>query len=88
VSILKEKIGKAVKETGIRQITIGGGVAANSELRDTLTETAKRKGWKVFIPERKFTTDNAAMIAGAGYYKYLKGEFAAMDLAPDARLKF
>jgi N6-L-threonylcarbamoyladenine synthase len=88
VSILIEKIGKAVKETGIRQITIGGGVAANSELRDTLTETAKRKGWKVFIPERKFTTDNAAMIAGAGYYKYLKGEFAAMDLAPDARLKF
>ena len=88
VSILIEKIGKAVKETGIRQITIGGGVAANSELRDTLTETAKRRGWKVFIPERKFTTDNAAMIAGAGYYKYLKGEFAAMDLAPDARLKF
>ena len=88
VSILIEKIGKAVKETGIRQITIGGGVAANSELRDTLTETAKRKGWKVFIPERKFTTDNASMIAGAGYYKYLKGEFAAMDLAPDARLKF
>ena len=88
VSILIEKIGKAVKETGIRQITIGGGVAANSELRDTLTETAKRKGWKVFIPERKFTTDNAAMIAGTGYYKYLKGEFAAMDLAPDARLKF
>jgi len=88
VSILIEKLAKAVKETGIRQITIGGGVAANSELRDTLTETAKRRGWKVFIPERKFTTDNAAMIAGAGYYKYLKGEFAAMDLAPDARLKF
>jgi len=88
VSILIEKLSKAVKETGIRQITIGGGVAANSELRDTLTETAKRRGWKVFIPERKFTTDNAAMIAGAGYYKYLKGEFAAMDLAPDARLKF
>lgn len=88
VSILIEKLANAVKETGIRQITIGGGVAANSELRDTLAETAKRRGWKVFIPERKFTTDNAAMIAGAGYYKYLKGEFAAMDLAPDARLKF
>ena len=88
VSILIGKLAKAVKETGIRQITIGGGVAANSELRDTLAETAKRRGWKVFIPERKFTTDNAAMIAGAGYYKYQKGEFAAMDLAPDARLKF
>ncbi|MBR4326115.1 MAG: tRNA (adenosine(37)-N6)-threonylcarbamoyltransferase complex transferase subunit TsaD [Bacteroidales bacterium] len=88
VSILIDKLAKAVKETGIREITIGGGVAANSELRDTLVATAKKRGWKVFIPERKFTTDNAAMIAGAGYYKYLKGEFAAMDLAPDARLKF
>lgn len=88
VSILIEKLAKAVKQTGIRQITIGGGVAANSELRDTLSATAKKRGWKVFIPERKYTTDNAAMIAGAGYYKYLKGEFATMDLAPDARLKF
>lgn len=88
VSILIDKLKKAVKETGIKQITIGGGVAANQELRDTLSETAKRMGWEVFIPERKYTTDNAAMIAGAGYYKYLKGEFASMDLAPDARLKF
>lgn len=88
VSILIEKLAKAVKQTGIRQITIGGGVAANSELRDTLSATAKKRGWKVFIPERKYTTDNAAMIAGAGYYKYLKGEFATMDMAPDARLKF
>ncbi len=88
VSILIDKLAKAVKQTGIRQITIGGGVAANSELRDTLTEVARRRGWTVFIPERKYTTDNAAMIAGAGYYKYLRGEFASMDLAPDARLKF
>ena len=88
ISILIEKLKKAVKQTGIKQITIGGGVAANSELRDTLTLTAQKEGWEVFIPERKFTTDNAAMIAGAGYYKYLKGEFASMDLAPDARLKF
>jgi len=88
ISILIDKLKKAVKQTGIKQITIGGGVAANSELRDTLTETAKRCGWEVFIPERKYTTDNAAMIAGAGYFKYQKGEFATMDLAPDARLKF
>ncbi len=88
ISILIEKLDKAVKQTGIRTITIGGGVAANSELRDTLTQTAKKKGWRVFIPERKYTTDNAAMIAGAGYYKYLRGEFATMDIAPDARLKF
>jgi N6-L-threonylcarbamoyladenine synthase len=88
IDILITKLDKAVKQTGIREITIGGGVAANSELRDTLVETAKRKKWKVFIPERKYTTDNAAMIAGAGYYKYLKGEFATMDLGPDARLKF
>ena len=88
INILIEKLDKAVKETGIKQITIGGGVAANSELRDTLTETAQKRGWKVFIPERKYTTDNAAMIAGAGYFKFLKHEFASMDLAPDARLKF
>lgn len=88
ISILIDKIKKAVKETGIRQITIGGGVAANSELRDTLTLTAQKYGWEVFIPERKFTTDNAAMIAGAGYFKFFKHEFASMDLAPDARLKF
>ncbi len=88
VSILIDKLAKAVKQTGITQITIGGGVAANSELRDTLTEVARRRKWTVYIPERKYTTDNAAMIAGAGYYKYLRGEFASMDLAPDARLKF
>ena len=88
ISILTDKVKKAVKETGITRITIGGGVAANSELRDTLSETAKKCGWTVFIPERKYTTDNAAMIAGAGYYKFLKNEFSSMDLAPDARLKF
>lgn len=88
VTILIDKLSKAVKETGITQITIGGGVAANGELRDTLQYTANKRGWTVFIPERKYTTDNAAMIAGAGYFKYLKGEFASMDLAPDARLKF
>lgn len=88
ISILIEKLSKAVKQTGINRITIGGGVAANSELRNTLQQTADKKGWQVFIPERKYTTDNAAMIAGAGYFKYLKGEFATMDIAPDARLKF
>jgi N6-L-threonylcarbamoyladenine synthase len=88
ISVLIDKLKKAVKETGIRQITIGGGVAANSELRDTLSATADKLGWEVFIPERKYTTDNAAMIAGAGYFKYLKNEFASMELSPDARLKF
>lgn len=88
INILIDKLKKAVKETGIRQITIGGGVAANSGLRDTLAEAAKKYGWEVFIPERKYTTDNAAMIAGAGYFKFLEGKFTTMDIAPDARLKF
>ena len=87
-SILIEKLVAAVEQTGIRQITIGGGVAANSELRQVLKFVAKRYGWKVYIPERKYTTDNAAMIAGAGYYKFLKKEFVDMSIAPDARLKF
>ena len=87
-SILIEKLVAAVEQTGINRITIGGGVAANSELRQVLKFEAKRYGWKVYIPERKYTTDNAAMIAGAGYYKFLKKEFVGMDIAPDARLKF
>ncbi|MBR2888360.1 MAG: tRNA (adenosine(37)-N6)-threonylcarbamoyltransferase complex transferase subunit TsaD, partial [Bacteroidales bacterium] len=87
-SILIEKLVADVEQTGINRITIGGGVAANSELRQVLKFEAKRYGWKVYIPERKYTTDNAAMIAGAGYYKFLKKEFVGMDIAPDARLKF
>jgi len=88
IDILADKIKKAVKLTGIKEITIGGGVAANSGLRNKMIELGQKYKWKVHIPERKFTTDNAAMIGITGYYKYLKNEFASLDIAPKARLVF
>ncbi|MBU8892500.1 MAG: tRNA (adenosine(37)-N6)-threonylcarbamoyltransferase complex transferase subunit TsaD [Bacteroidales bacterium] len=88
VEILMDKLEKAVKQTGIRQIAIAGGVSANSGLQKSLIERAKTFGWETFIPEFKFTTDNAAMIGITGYYKYLKKEFASQDIAPMARLPY
>ncbi len=87
VDILMEKLKNAVKLTGITEIAIGGGVSANSELRNTLTELGKKHNWTVHIPEFKFTTDNAAMIAISGYYKFLNGEFAPLSISPMARMK-
>nr|MCR5245546.1 tRNA (adenosine(37)-N6)-threonylcarbamoyltransferase complex transferase subunit TsaD [Bacteroidales bacterium] len=74
IDILIDKLVKAVKQTGIREVTIGGGVSANSGLRTRLAEEGAKRGWNVYLPEFKFTTDNAAMIAIAGYYHYLAGE--------------
>ena len=88
VEILIGKLKKAIRNTGIRQVTIGGGVAANSELRETIVIEAKKNRFQVFVPERKFTTDNAAMIAIVGYFKYLKKDFAEHDITPLARMKF
>ena len=88
VEILMDKLEKAVKQTGIKQIAIAGGVSANSGLQKSLIERAKTFGWETFIPEFKFTTDNAAMIGITGYYKYLKNEFASQDIAPMARLPY
>jgi N6-L-threonylcarbamoyladenine synthase len=85
VEILVERLVKASRNLGIKDISIGGGVAANSLLRDRIAEEGKKRGWRTFIPERRFTTDNAAMIAVAGYYKYINGEFAELDVAPKAR---
>ena len=87
VEILLDKLVRASKETGIRDIAIAGGVSANSGLRDGITETGRRRGWRTFLPEFKFTTDNAAMIAMAGYYRYKQGEFASLDVSPVARLE-
>ncbi len=87
IDILLDKLIRATKETGIRDIAIGGGVSANSGLRDGITETGCRRGWRTFLPELKFTTDNAAMIAMAGYYRYQQGEFASLDISPVARLE-
>lgn len=88
VEILMEKLEKASKQTGIKQIAVAGGVSANSGLRNAILERADKYNWKTYIPEFKFTTDNAAMIAITGYYKYLNKEFASQDIAPLARFPF
>jgi N6-L-threonylcarbamoyladenine synthase len=85
VRILLSKLKKASKETGIREIAIAGGVSANSGLRRVLSETALQENWKVFIPAFEYCTDNAAMIAITGYYKFQQGIFAPLDLPPVAR---
>jgi N6-L-threonylcarbamoyladenine synthase len=82
IEILMSKLISASEETGIRQIAIAGGVSANSGLRARLKELETEKGWKVFIPPFEYCTDNAAMIAITGYYKFLKNDFASQDVAP------
>ena len=86
IDILLSKLVKAADLTGIRDIAIGGGVSANSGLRARMLEEGRKRGWNVFLPEFKFTTDNAAMIAVAGYFRYLAGERAALDVAPLSRI--
>jgi N6-L-threonylcarbamoyladenine synthase len=85
IQLLMDKLDKAVKEYGIREIAIAGGVSANSGLRDALTNYGKNNNIRIHIPKFSFTTDNAAMIAITGYYKYLRGEFASQDITPLAR---
>lgn len=85
VDILAERLVKAAKHYRISDIAIGGGVAANSLLRERIAAEGEKRGWRTFIPERRFTTDNAAMIAVAGYYKYMNEEFSTLDAAPVAR---
>ncbi len=87
IDILIEKLKNAVKQTGITEIAIAGGVSANSGLRNSLREEAERNNWKLHIPDFKFTTDNAAMIAITAYHKYLKKEFVGQDITAEARLK-
>lgn len=87
VDILLDKLIKASKEYGIKDIAIAGGVSANSGLRNGIVAEGRKRGWRTFLPEFKFTTDNAAMIALAGYYRYMKGEFATLDVAPTARIE-
>lgn len=79
IDILMKKLILAVKQTGIHQVAIGGGVSANSGLRQRIAEEGKKRGWQTFIPEFRFTTDNAAMIAISGLYKYRRGEFCTLD---------
>lgn len=88
IEVLLAKLKKAAKATGIRRIALAGGVSANSGLRETLMKAAEKQHWELFVPKFSFTTDNAAMIAMTGYYKYLRGEFAPDDIAPLARMHF
>ncbi len=85
IEILMDKLVKAAKQTGIKEVTMGGGVSANSGLRNALTEEGRKRGWNVYLPEFKFTTDNAAMIAIAGYFHYLHGERTPLSVAPVSR---
>ncbi len=86
INILMDKLKKAVKETRINEIAIGGGVSANSGIRSTLKENESKYNWKTYIPKFEFTTDNAAMIAIVGYLKFLNNDFADQSVTAAARL--
>ena len=88
ISILLNKLKKAILQTGITNVCIAGGVSANSALRKTFTETGVLLGWKTFIPAFEYCTDNAAMIAVAGYHKYLANDFSPIDISPTASSSF
>jgi len=85
ITILMKKLKKAVKETGIKEIAIGGGVSANSGIRNVLTEAQTKYGWKTYIPKFEFCTDNAAMIGIVGYLKYKNEIFSHQDVTAKAR---
>ena len=86
--ILMDKIKNAVATTGIKNVAIAGGVAANSAIRERLVSVGKKKDWRVSIPPRAYTTDNGAMIAMAGYFKFLKKDFCGLETTAQARLSF
>jgi N6-L-threonylcarbamoyladenine synthase len=88
VSILMNKLKRASNKTGIREIALAGGVSANSGLRNEIIKESVKQEWKVYIPPLRFTTDNAAMIAITGYYRFLAGEFASEEISPMARMYF
>jgi len=85
INILMKKIKLAVKQTGIKNVCIAGGVSANSSLRNTLNEYGIKYGWKTFIPKFEYCTDNAAMIAITAYYKYLANDFSELNVSPTAK---
>lgn len=88
INILMDKLKLAVKETGILQVAIGGGVSANSGIRKTLKEAENKLGWKTFIPKFEYTTDNAAMIGIVGYQKFLEQKFSDSKTVSKARIDF
>lgn len=86
IDILLDKLILAAGQTGITEVAIGGGVSANSGLRSRIEEEGLKRGWNTYLPELKFTTDNAAMIAVAGHFHFLSGERCPLDAAPNPRL--
>ena len=87
VDILMDKLGKAAKDLKINEVAVAGGVSANSAVRGAFEEHAVRYGWKIHLPKFSFTTDNAAMVAITGYYKYLDNDFCSIDVTPFARVE-
>ena len=85
IDILMRKLKKAAQDLGIKQVAVAGGVSANSGLRQAFLDYGKRFHWEVFIPPFSFTTDNAAMVCQAGYFKYLDHDFCAIDKVPFAK---
>jgi N6-L-threonylcarbamoyladenine synthase len=85
IDILLKKLKVAVKETGVKEIALAGGVSANSELRKRFIELGINNNWKTYIPKTEYCTDNAAMIAMVGHYKFLNSDFCSYDIEPVAR---
>ncbi|MEG1464761.1 MAG: tRNA (adenosine(37)-N6)-threonylcarbamoyltransferase complex transferase subunit TsaD [Mucinivorans sp.] len=85
IEILLARLVKAAHQFGVQEVAIAGGVSANSGLRSAVVALGERQGWRVHVPERFLTTDNAAMIAITGYYKALRGEYTTADIAPQSR---
>ena len=88
VDILMKKLRLAVKQTGVKHVALAGGVSANNGLRNAFKEHAKKYGWKIYIPKFSYTTDNAAMIAITGYYKFLDGQFCSIDAPVFSKVTF
>jgi N6-L-threonylcarbamoyladenine synthase len=86
IDILTDKLRRAAKDLNIKEVAVAGGVSANSGLRDAFGEHAERLGWKIYLPPKIFTTDNAAMVAITGYFKYLDRDFCPVDAVPYARV--
>lgn len=87
IEILSDKLIRAAEQTGITEIAIAGGVSANSGLRARMLQLREKKNWNVYLPEFQYSTDNAAMIAMAGYFKFLKKDFCSLDVAPYSRVE-
>ena len=88
VDTLMKKLRLAVKQTGIKHVAVAGGVSANNGLRNAFQDHAKRFGWTIYIPKFSYTTDNAAMIASVGTFKYKDKDFTKMDIPVFSKVTF